>query len=170
MDAYLEKIDLIRERTGVSYKEAKEAIDQAGGNVVDALVLLEERTEKGWMDSVGVMGNDVIDKLKKIVSKGNVTRIILKRDGEVMLNIPVTAGAIGVVLAPFVSLIGVSAALASKASIEIVKDNGEVVDINDMAEEKVNMFKDKFVSKKPGDGITENIDSTLDDIDRGADY
>ena len=170
MDAYLEKIDLIRERTGVTYKEAKEALDQAGGNVVDALVLLEERTDKGWMDSMGVMGNDVIEKLKKIISKGNVTRIILKRDGEVMLNIPVTAGAIGVVLAPFVSIVGVSAALASKASIEIVKDNGEVVDINDMAEDKVNMFRDKFVSKKPNDGVTEDIDSTLDDIDRGADY
>ncbi len=170
MDAYLEKIDLIRERAGVSYKVAKDALDQAGGNVVDALIMLEEKNEKGWTDSMGVMGNDIIEKLKKIISKGNVTRVILKKDGDVMLNIPITAGAIGVVLAPFVSIIGVSAAIASKASIEIVKDNGEVVDINDMAEEKMNIVKDKLAGKKSNKDIADDIESIIDDIDKGADY
>ena len=43
MDDMLEKIDLIRERMGVSYKEAKDALDQSQGNVLDAIILLEEK-------------------------------------------------------------------------------------------------------------------------------
>ena len=36
----LEKIDAIRERMDVGYKEAREALEQAGGDLVEALVLI----------------------------------------------------------------------------------------------------------------------------------
>jgi len=38
----LEKIDIIRARTGVSYNEAKQALDDAGGDVVQAIINMEE--------------------------------------------------------------------------------------------------------------------------------
>ena len=41
MDELL-KIDLLRERTGVGYKEAKDALDKAGGDVVQALIFIED--------------------------------------------------------------------------------------------------------------------------------
>ena len=41
----LEKIDIVRERTGASYSEAKEALEACGGNVVDALIYLEGQKE-----------------------------------------------------------------------------------------------------------------------------
>lgn len=41
-DITLEKIDIIRERTNVSYAEAKKALEIADGNVVDALIYIEE--------------------------------------------------------------------------------------------------------------------------------
>jgi NACalpha-BTF3-like transcription factor len=34
----LEKIDIVRERTGANYSEAKEALEACEGNVVDALI------------------------------------------------------------------------------------------------------------------------------------
>ncbi|MEG3071270.1 MAG: hypothetical protein RQM92_11040 [Candidatus Syntrophopropionicum ammoniitolerans] len=37
----LDKIDILRGRLDISYKEAKEALDAAGGNVVEALINLE---------------------------------------------------------------------------------------------------------------------------------
>ncbi|SCX93556.1 DUF4342 domain-containing protein [Alkaliphilus peptidifermentans] len=171
MDINLEKIDILRERTGVSYKEAREVLEETNGDLVEALIKLEEKSDKNWYDTINVTGNDVIEKLKAIIKKGNVTRVILKKDGEIMLNIPVTAGAIGVVLGPLVSIVGVSAAIASRATIEIVKNNGEVVDINDMAEEKINEFKSKMKPKDTStDEITEDIEETLDKIDDGADF
>ena len=64
MDITLDKIDIIRDRTGVSYKEAREALTQADGNVVDALISIEESSGRNWTESVSVKGSEVIDKLK----------------------------------------------------------------------------------------------------------
>lgn len=39
----LERVEKIREKTGVSYEEAKAALDAAGGDVLDAIVYLENQ-------------------------------------------------------------------------------------------------------------------------------
>lgn len=151
MEISLEKIDLVRERTGVTYKEAKEALEVVGGNVVDAIIHIEEKQNVKWADNLSGMGNEILEKLKEIVKKGNVTKILLKRDGEIIMNIPVTAGAIGAILSPPVAMAGVLTALVTKCRIEIVKTNGEIVDINEMAEDTLNTVKNKV------DGLKQKI-------------
>ncbi|GKT27164.1 DUF4342 domain-containing protein, partial [Aduncisulcus paluster] len=42
MSINLEKIDLLKERANVGYKEAKEALEQCDGDLVEALIWLEE--------------------------------------------------------------------------------------------------------------------------------
>ena len=41
MEITLEKIELVKDRTGVSYKEAKEALERANGSVVDDIIEIE---------------------------------------------------------------------------------------------------------------------------------
>ena len=38
MEITLEKIELVKDRTGVSYREAKEALEEANGSVVEVLL------------------------------------------------------------------------------------------------------------------------------------
>lgn len=168
MNIDLEKIDIIRERTGVSYKKAKEVLESTGGDVVEALIALEEQTDDSkWTKNMSMAGNEMIEKLKKVIEKGNVTRIIVKKDDEVMLNVPITAGAIGVILAPLASLLGVTAALVTKTKIEIVQNDGRVVDLNEIAEEKVDEFKN-IIKKNP---ITEDIEENTNDLNHeDSDY
>ena len=45
MEITLEKIELVKDRTGVSYKEAKEALEAADGSVVDAIIAIEETVD-----------------------------------------------------------------------------------------------------------------------------
>ncbi|MFZ5965905.1 MAG: DUF4342 domain-containing protein [Bacillota bacterium] len=144
MEISLEKIDAVRERTGVTYKEAKEALEATEGNVVDAIIHIEERQNVNWKDNISEAGNEVLEKLKTIVKKGNVTKIVLKKDNDVIMNIPVTAGAIGAVLSPPIAMVGVLSALATKCRIEIVKTDGEVVDLNEMAEDTLKNVKSKM--------------------------
>ena len=40
MEITLEKIELVKDRTGVSYAEAKAALEKAGGSVVDAIIMI----------------------------------------------------------------------------------------------------------------------------------
>lgn len=148
-DITLEKIDVIRERTGVSYKEAKEVLEKHDGNLVDALIYLEEN-QKSWTENItsniNNTGDRILEALREALRKGNVTKIVIRKDGETIMNIPVTAGAIGAVLSPPITAIGVTAALVSKCTIEIVKENGEIVNINEMAEKTVERMK-KTVQK-----------------------
>ena len=46
MEITLEKIELVKDRTGVSYAEAKEALEAAEGSVVDAIISIEEKIDE----------------------------------------------------------------------------------------------------------------------------
>ena len=47
MEITLEKIELVRDRTGVTYREAKEALEATDGNVVEAIIAIEESVDGG---------------------------------------------------------------------------------------------------------------------------
>jgi len=55
-----------------------------------------------------------------LLHEGNVTRIIVKDEkGKVLLEIPVTMGVIGIVLAPWLAPLGVIAALATDCTVVV---------------------------------------------------
>ena len=126
MDIELEAVDAVRERTGVSYKEAREALEQAGGSVVDAIVLLEEKST--------AKTDDVLEKIKALVKEGNVTKIRVKRDEKVLLTIPVNAGIagglVGLAVAPWWGVLAAAAAAYGfNCKFELVKDDGSSTDV-----------------------------------------
>jgi hypothetical protein len=131
MDISLEKVDIIRDRTGVSYKEAKDALEAANGNVVDALINIEEAGDKRWTETISVKGSEAVDKLKGIVKSGNVNRIRVKKDEYVILDIPVTAGAISAVVIPQLTAIGTAVALLSKCTIEVERPSKQTINVTE---------------------------------------
>lgn len=131
MDISLEKVDIIRDRTGVTYKEAKEALEAADGNVVDALINIEEAGDKRWTETISVKGSEAVEKLKGIVKSGNVNRIRVKKDDYVILDIPVTAGAISAVVIPQLTAIGTAVALLSKCVIEVERPNKQTINVSE---------------------------------------
>ncbi|MDD2211563.1 MAG: DUF4342 domain-containing protein [Clostridia bacterium] len=127
----LEKIDIIRERLGVTYREAQEALLQAGGDVVQALINLEEPRQK-WDDKFEQKGQQLAEHIKEIIKKGNVTKIRLKKKDKVVWEISATIGALGVgglLLSPILTALGVVgtvAALVADYRLEIVRPDGKV--------------------------------------------
>ncbi|MGE5485630.1 MAG: DUF4342 domain-containing protein [Ignavibacteriales bacterium] len=120
MEITLEMIDQIRSRTGVSYKEAREVLERANGDVVQALIMLEEKGKaaRDWTERIQVSGNEVLEKVKQLLHEGNVTKIVVKQGDTVVAAIPVTVGAVGAVIAPYLAAVGVAAAVATKCTIE----------------------------------------------------
>ena len=143
MEITLEKIELVKDRTGVSYKEAKSALETAGGSVVDAIISIEETINAKSGRGLGGSGNAVIEKLKEIIRKGNVSKVIVKKDGEIVLNLPVNIGILGTVLAPIPIIIGTIVAIGSKCVIEVVKDDGTILDVSEMAMDTLGDVKEK---------------------------
>ena len=103
----LEKIDLIRERTGVTYKSAKEALERCNGDVIEALIDLEETKQGTWTDEISSRSAQVIEKVKRLIKEGNVTKIRVKNEGRTLVEIPVAIGALGAVMLPHLAVFGV---------------------------------------------------------------
>lgn len=133
MKITLEKIELVKDRTGVSYKEAKEALEHADGSVVDAIIGIEESIDVKSKSKLGEQSAVIMEKIKQYVKKGNVSKIIVRKGDDTLLNLPVSIGIIGTVLAPWAAVAGVIAVFGTKCTIELVKDNGEIIDISEMA-------------------------------------
>ena len=137
MEITLEKIELVKDRTGVSYKEAKEALEASDGSVVDAIISIEESIGEKAKGKVGEGSHKVVEKIKELVKKGNVSKIVIKKDDDVVLNLPVNIGIVGTVIAPWAMILGVLAAFGTKCVIELVKDDGSIIDVSEMANETI---------------------------------
>ena len=143
MEITLEKIELVKDRTGVSYREAKEALEAVDGNVVDAIIKIEDEINANVGAKITDNGAKIIEKIKYYIRKGNVSRITIKKDGETLLNIPVTVGVVGTALAPWLTVIGSIVALGMKCEILLVKEDGSSIDLSVKVNETLDEMKEK---------------------------
>jgi hypothetical protein len=68
-------------------------------------------------------GDTLIGKVKEIIRAGNVRRVIIKNEeGRVLIDVPLTLGVVGTLLAPQLAAIGAIAALVLRGSIVIEKE------------------------------------------------
>jgi len=76
------------------------------------------RTEEFKVD-----GEKLIAKIKELIHEGNIRRIIIKdKEGKTIMEIPLTFGVVGVLLAPTLAAIGAVAALLTEATIIVEKN------------------------------------------------
>jgi len=76
--------------------------------------------EKVRYEEFRVTGEAVVAKVKELVREGNIRRIILKNEqGEVLIEIPLTLGVVGVLLLPVWAAIGTIAAMAANLTVVV---------------------------------------------------
>ena len=69
-------------------------------------------------------GNTLLAKIEEIIRQGNIRRIIIKNEeGRVLVDIPLTLGVVGTLLAPQLAAIGAIAALVMRGTIVIEKES-----------------------------------------------
>jgi len=71
-------------------------------------------------EEFSVSADNLIEKVKELLHEGNITRITVKDEkGKTLLEIPVTIGVVGVLVAPWLAALGVIAALATNCTIVV---------------------------------------------------
>jgi len=72
-----------------------------------------------------VNGEELLAKVKELISEGNVRSITIKdKNNNVILNIPLTFGVVAAVIAPVLAAVGAAAALLTECTIAVErKDN-----------------------------------------------
>ena len=72
------------------------------------------------VEEIHVMGSNLVEKVKELIHEGNVQRIIIKNEqGHILVEIPVTLAAIGVVAAPVLAAVGAIAGIVTKCTLVV---------------------------------------------------
>ena len=173
----IEKIDTVIQRVpNVTYAEAKQALLEHNGDVIESIIALEsnsstidnnisKKTKQAKKVVEDMFSKDSEDfkeiknQAKELLKKSSIIRIIIDRNNKVIMNIPLTVGVVGVALLPIYTLVGLSAAVIGKCRIKIQnEDDGSIVDLGELNEEKLNMLKQMLVNtaKEVKDVVVDN--------------
>jgi hypothetical protein len=78
--------------------------------------------EKVRTEEFQVKGEEIILKIKELLHEGNIRRVIIKNEeGRTLIDIPLTLGVVGALLAPQLAAIGAIAALLTHGTIVVEK-------------------------------------------------
>ena len=134
MTVSLDKVDLIRERANVSYEEAKYALEKTSGDIVEALIYLEqdekirkERVSIG--QKVNEHGSTFGERIKEFVREIHSHSFIIEKNSESVINIPSTIAILLLLFAFPMSVIALFAAILMGCKIVIKKKNGAKLDL-----------------------------------------
>lgn len=134
--------------------------------------------------------NSVMEKIKELVKKGNVSRILICKDGKELVNVPVNVGIVGGVVglaaAKWVVIAAVLATVGFGCTVQVIREDGVVTDVytQEQAEKTRNVaaglveeVKDKLnldeVVEKAKDAVNEAkekfsfdevVDATVEEI------
>ena len=182
----IEKIDSIIQRVpSATYAEAKQALIDHNGDVIEAIIALEsnsstidsniakktKQAKKAVEDMFSKDSEDfkeIKEQAKELLKRSSVIRVIIDRNNKVIMNIPLTVGVVGIALLPIYTLVGLSAAVIGKCRIKIQnEDDGAIVDLGELNEEKLNMLKQMLVNtaKDVKDVVVENKKDNKDITD-----
>ena len=77
-------------------------------------------TEKVRAEEFRVSGEELLAKFKELVEEGKVRRVVIKNEaGKVLIDIPLTVGVVGAVVAPQAAAVGAIAALLGHCTIAV---------------------------------------------------
>lgn len=184
----IEMVDEVMERLPyVSYRDAKDALLESDGDVLEAVIILEKSKtfnfdglkdgiKKENINSIGDKFTEETERLREqiveLLKNATSVRLIVEKSDRTILNIPLGVGVLGVAAMPIPTLLGLSAAVIANFTVRIADDNSDVeVEFGAMTPEKIEILKDmmtnsleemKIILAKDNNDINEN-DSDITD-------
>lgn len=85
--------------------------------------MTKSKTAKTTQETIKVTGENLLKKVKELIKEGNVRRISIKdKNGKALIDIPLTLGVVGAVIAPVLAAVGAIAALITECSISVERE------------------------------------------------
>lgn len=160
MKVTLEMIDELRSRVNVTYEEAKEALENNEGDIVQAIIELEKQ-KKNYHGHRRQKREHVNKNANRVLNKFLSTDFVLRKKDKVYLNLPFwIVGLIVLVTMPF-SLVAIVLFLLLGYQMRIVTGKKTKFDIN----KNVDMMTKKF--KETTDKIFEESDEMAEEDSEG---
>jgi hypothetical protein len=78
-----------------------------------------ETKEKTRTEEFKIDGDRLLAEVRRLIKEGNTRRISIKQGDHTIVELPLTAGVAGAVLAPWLAAVGAIAALVTDSSIVV---------------------------------------------------
>jgi hypothetical protein len=70
-----------------------------------------------------INGEELLGKIKQLINEGNIRRITIKnKDGKSIIELPLTLGVVGAVIAPALAAVGAIAALVTECTVVVERE------------------------------------------------
>ena len=84
---------------------------------------MSEHNNNDWKEEIIVASGELVDKVKQLITDGNVRRVIIRKpNGESLIEVPLTAGVavsgVLTLMAPVLAAIGAMTALVKDFKVE----------------------------------------------------
>ena len=99
-----------------------------------------KRKQRDWVEEIEVAGGELVERVKSLVTEGNVRRLIIRSaSNDVLLEVPLTpavvVGGAAAIVNPVLAALGALAALIARLKIEIVRveeidEDAETIEIS----------------------------------------
>ena len=76
-------------------------------------------SEQTHWQTLKTEGEAIVERLKKLIHEGNIRRVVVQHEGRTVAEFPLTAGVVGVVVAPVIAAVGVLVALLKDCTIQV---------------------------------------------------
>ena len=77
--------------------------------------------ERTWREKIEGTTDQILAQIKRLIDEGNIRRVVVKQQGRVIAEFPLTVGVVGTVIAPLAAAIGALTAVIADCSIEVEK-------------------------------------------------
>ena len=120
----------VAEEPAVEQSQAEEAPEEPAeeptADEADEAPLTDEDLKK--------FADDLVSKIKALVAEGNVSRIRIRKDDTIILNLPLSVGLIGTALglmaAPWAVILATISTIGFKCTVEVEKKDGTITVIH----------------------------------------
>jgi len=129
MTASLELIEMLRERAHVTYEEAREALEKSNDDLVEALIYLEKQG-KIRSSANETKKSSFFATLKKLIKASFITKFIISKDQDTLINLPLAVAIIVTLLVPPLAVLGLLAALFTGCKFRLEKPGCTDMKIN----------------------------------------
>lgn len=70
-----------------------------------------------------IQGDELLTKVKELIQEGNVRRVTIKNsEGKTLIEVPLTIGVVGALIAPVAAAIGAVAALVTECTVSVTRE------------------------------------------------
>ena len=77
--------------------------------------------ERTWREKIEGTTEQILAQIRRLIDEGNVRRVLVKHQGRIVAEFPLTVGVVGTVIAPVAAAIGALSAVLAECSIEVEK-------------------------------------------------